>query len=277
MGMEKYKYHLNLHNRYSPLATTDDLPDDDDFETLPVSYKMYAADIDFGTSNYRKGRLVEKDKGETEQGRHVQMVKGKLAESSLFLEKHVNNIQPSLSSRKQDIKKLRSFYHLKKKMVNLNRKTESIGKRFRSRVCSKKRSFCFDTSGQDSLIIFIVDRETCVCSILKGHLYYGGRWKPKLHAVSSLVKFTIEHKTSQTCMYCFNPITYLPKNGKIVNGTFLCLNPRYASVKNHIAVQSGDKTSALVIAVSGLSYMISNEPFLVLGPYTNQPNTVFFF
>lgn len=115
MGMEKYKYHLNFHNRYSKLATSDDLPDDDDFETLPVSYKMYAADIDFGTSNYRKGRLVEKDKGEAEQGKHVQMVKGKLAESSLFLAKHVNNIQPSLSSRKQDIKKLRSFYYLKKK------------------------------------------------------------------------------------------------------------------------------------------------------------------
>ena len=81
-------------------------------------------------------------------------------------------------------------------MVNLNRKTESIGKRSRSRVCLKKKPFCFDTSGQDSLIMFIVDRETCVCSMLKGYLYYGGRWKPKFHTVSSLVKFTNEHKTS---------------------------------------------------------------------------------
>jgi hypothetical protein len=223
MGMEKYKYHLNLHNRYSPLATTDDLPDDDNFEPLPVSYKMYAADIDFGTGNYKRRRLVEKDKRETERGKQAQMVERKLAESSAFLAKHVNDIQPSLISRKQDIKTLRPFYH-SKKMVNLNRKTESIDKRFRSRVCSKERSFCSGTSGQDSLIMFIGDRGTCVGSTLKGHLKYGGRWKPKLHAVSSLVKFTNEHKTSQTCMYCFNPIMHPLKN-VIIKGKQLAKPP----------------------------------------------------
>jgi hypothetical protein len=169
-------------------------------------------------------------------------------------------------------------------MVNLNRKTESIDTRFRSRVCSNERSFCSGTSGQGSLIMFIGDKETCVGSTLKGHLRYGGRWKPKLHAVSPLVKFTNKHKASQTCMYCFNPIMHPLKNVKIkgktiskaIDGAFLCLNSRCVSVKNHRTVQSSDKTSALAIAVSGLSYMIFNETLPVLNPYTSQSNTRIF-
>lgn len=60
MGMKKYKYHLNFHNRYSPLTAANDLPDDD-IEPLPSSYNMYAADVDFGSGNYKR-RVVEKDK-----------------------------------------------------------------------------------------------------------------------------------------------------------------------------------------------------------------------
>jgi hypothetical protein len=39
MGMENYKYHLNLHNIYSPLATTNDLPDDNNFEPFQLYIK----------------------------------------------------------------------------------------------------------------------------------------------------------------------------------------------------------------------------------------------
>lgn len=56
MGMKRYKYHLNLHSIYILLAPTGDLPDDDDFESLPASYRMYAAGNDFD----RKRHLAEK-------------------------------------------------------------------------------------------------------------------------------------------------------------------------------------------------------------------------
>ena len=114
MDIKKYKYHLNFYNRHSPLATTNDLSDADDFEPLPASCNMYAADIGFGSGNYRRKRLVEKDKRETERGKQAQVVENKLAESSVLLANHVNDIQASLVNRKQDIKTLRSFYHSKK-------------------------------------------------------------------------------------------------------------------------------------------------------------------
>lgn len=95
------------------------------------------------------------------------MVEHKLAESSVILANHENNKQPSLVSRKQDIKTLISFDH-SKKMVNINRKTESVDERFCSHIYSKERSFCSGTSGQDSLIMFIGDRGACIGSTLKG-------------------------------------------------------------------------------------------------------------
>lgn len=86
----------------------------DDFEPLTVSCNMYAADTGFGSGNYRRKRLVEKDKRETERGKQAQVVENKLAESSVLLVNHVNYIQASLVNLKQDITTLRPFYHPKK-------------------------------------------------------------------------------------------------------------------------------------------------------------------
>ena len=73
-----------------------------------------------------------------------------------------------------------------------------------------------------------------------------------------------------------NIITKGRATSEAVHGGFLCLNPRYVSVKNHRAVQSRDKTSALVIAVPGLSYMLFNEPLPVFNPYTSQSSAGIF-
>ena len=130
--------------------------------------------------------------------------------------------------------------------------------------------------------MFIGDRGTGVGSRLKGHLKYGGKWKPKLHAVSSAIHFTNEHKTSQTCMFCFGPLTHPKRTSKdkpakkTVNGAFWCLNPRCISVRSHKPIQSRDKTSALAIVVSGLSNLIFNEPLPVFNPKLSQSYTDIF-
>ena len=100
------------------------------------------------------------------------------------------------------------------KMVNPTRDTECNDKRFRSGATSKERSFYVGRRPQTPLITFIGDRGTCVGSRLKGHLKYGGKWKPKLHAVSSAIHFTNEHKTFQTCMFCFGPLTHSKRTSK---------------------------------------------------------------
>ena len=75
---------------------------------------MYAEDIDFGSGQFRKRKLMEKDKQSTE-GRQVKMIETKLSKSSVYLSKNVDEIQNRLVNRKEDIKRLRSFYHSKKK------------------------------------------------------------------------------------------------------------------------------------------------------------------
>ncbi|KAK4517512.1 uncharacterized protein ATC70_000851 [Mucor velutinosus] len=130
--------------------------------------------------------------------------------------------------------------------------------------------------------MFIGDRGLCVGSRLKGHLKYGGKWKPRLHSSVATVHTTNEHKTSQMCMYCFgltsHPTqTIKAKDGKTktrsIHGAFLCLNPACVSVLNHIAIQGRDKTSALTIAVSGLSILLFKQPLPVFNPKPSQSNT----
>jgi hypothetical protein len=61
--IDRFKYHLALHNRYSPLATEasedqQSLP----FFPLPVSMKINSADVDFGGGYWRQQKKLEKKK-----------------------------------------------------------------------------------------------------------------------------------------------------------------------------------------------------------------------
>ncbi|KAK4516805.1 uncharacterized protein ATC70_011784 [Mucor velutinosus] len=154
--------------------------------------------------------------------------------------------------------------------------------RFRSCFASRERSFCAGVRPQTSLAMFIRDRGLCVGSRLKGHLKYGGKWKPRLHSSVATVHTTNERKTSQTCMYCFGPISYptqsiKAKNGKTktrsIHGAFLSLNPACVSVLNYRAIQGRDRTSALAIADSGLSTLLFRQPLPVFNPKPSQSNT----
>lgn len=132
------------------------------------------------------------------------MVEHKLAESSVILANHGDNKQLSLVSRKQGIKTLIFFNH-SKKMMNLNRKTESIDKRFRSHIFSKERSFCSGTSGQDSLIIFIGDRGACISSTLKGYLRYGGSGSPNYIPFFHLSNLQMNTRPRKLACNALNP------------------------------------------------------------------------
>ncbi|KAK4519714.1 Transcription factor bye1 [Mucor velutinosus] len=92
---------------------------------------------------------------------------------------------------------------------------------------------------------------------------------------SAAVHTNNEHKTSQTCMYCFGPTshptqTIKTKDGKTktrsIHGASLCLNPACVSVLNHRAIQGRDKTSALAI-------LLFKQPLPVFNPKPSQSNT----
>ncbi|KAK4521627.1 uncharacterized protein ATC70_004157 [Mucor velutinosus] len=362
MNLNKYKYHLSLHNRFSPLTHLDadennlsdrtgiaagndgngvdqvitndasdkdeirdgtvkcdgdlngdmsigndfsgdvysgdisDVPDADDgdasatandrgqtttFEPLPESYKMRAEDVDFGSGQFMRRKITLKDRKATEEGKKVQEIEQQLPRSSVFRAKEVEDVMSNLDAHRSNGQALRAFYHSKKQNT-LSNKVEHIDRRFRSRFASRERSFCAGVRPQTSLTMFIGDRGLCVGSRLKGHLKYGGKWKPRLHSSVATVHTTNEHKTSQTCMYCFGPISHptqttKAKDGKTktrsIHDAFLCLNPACVSVLNHRAIQGRDKTSALAIAVSGLSTLLFRQLLPVFNPKPSQSNT----
>ncbi|KAK4509881.1 uncharacterized protein ATC70_007185 [Mucor velutinosus] len=336
VNLNKYKYHLSLHNRFSPLThldadegnlsdstgtaagndgngvdqvITNDAIDKDEirdgsvkcdgdpngddgdagatandrgqtttFEPLSESYKMRAEGIDFGSGQFMRRKITLKDKKTTEEGKRVQEIEQQLPRSSVFRAKEVEDVISNLDAHRSNGQALRAFYHSKKQNT-LSNKTEHIDRRFRSRFASRERSFCAGVRPQTSLVMFIGDRGLCVDSRLKGHLKYGRRWKPRLHSSVATVHTTNEHKTSQTCTYCFGPTSHptqttKAKDGKTkirsIHGAFLCLNPACVSVLNHRAIQGRDKTSALAIAVSGLSTLLFRQPLPVFNPKTQS-------
>jgi hypothetical protein len=57
-------------------------------------------------------------------------------------------------------------------------------------------------------IIFIVDRGFGVDSSVKGHRRYGGTLKEIIQGHNTHACITNESGTSQTCLYCFSPLTH---------------------------------------------------------------------
>ncbi|KAL0095493.1 hypothetical protein J3Q64DRAFT_1629365, partial [Phycomyces blakesleeanus] len=86
--------------------------------------------------------------------------------------------------------------------------------------------------------IFIGVWGTGVGFRIKGFRKYGGKWKQKIHGEAANVCITNECKTSQTCIFCFSPLTSprIPgkKEGsyKINKDVFLCINLNCITVMN---------------------------------------------
>lgn len=97
----------------------------------------------------------------------------------------------------------------KKKKASAKRKIEILDYKFRHRLCTKERKGMKE--GKKHLAMLIGDRGTGVGSAVKGHCRYGGTWKQKIHGQSTTTCITNENKTSQTCIYCFHPLSYPSK------------------------------------------------------------------
>jgi hypothetical protein len=122
--------------------------------------------------------------------------------------------------------------------------------------------------------MFIGDRGFGVGSRIKGFRRYGGAWKQNIHGQYTNACITNERNTSQTCVFCFNKLDH-PKCRKMMNGkevlvnckgSFVCRNPECPLLKRKRATQSRDKTSALAIALSGLSMLLFRQTF---HPFSN--------
>ncbi|KAI8082403.1 hypothetical protein BDF21DRAFT_381973 [Thamnidium elegans] len=103
------------------------------------------------------------------------------------------------------------------------------------------------------LVIFIGYKGTGVGSTIKGYRWYNETWKQKIHGQSTTC-ITNENKTSQTCVYCFRPLSHSKQKAivkgemiqKSINDAFICYNQTCVSVCNNRNVQIRDSVSGKV-------------------------------
>jgi hypothetical protein len=206
--IDRFKYHLALHNRYSPLATeTSEDQQPLPFFPLPVSMKINSADVDFGGGYWRQRKKLEKKKKLSPEGRQVTDVERFLSRAASESTRSIQDVVAVHRLKKENKGALQQFYH-SNQQANQGKNVTLTNKRFRDRLCSTERKA---VKVDKSLVMFIGDRGTGVGSTIRGHRRYGGKWKQKIHGRNTTVCIIKEHKTSQTCVYCFSPVIHPPK------------------------------------------------------------------
>lgn len=189
---------------------------------------------------------------------------------------HLNELYKIHTDSKKD---LREFY-FSNAMVKGKRRSELQLRRTKDLICSNERRF---VAGKSKPIMFVGDRGYGIGSSIKGHLRYGGMWKPDIHSRYTSVGITNEHNTSQTCLFCFqklsHPLKAVTKKGQqqvhTVKGTFVCNNKACILHSTASTHKGRDSVSALAIGISGAATVILQNPFPVFHPKTNtsQSNT----
>ncbi|KAI8093979.1 hypothetical protein BDF21DRAFT_85771 [Thamnidium elegans] len=127
------------------------------------------------------------------------------------------------------------------------------------------------------------DRGYCHSSSIKGHLKYGGVWKPKLHSLYTSVGITNENLTSQTYVFCFKkttrPLKVLKtKKGNLVKeirGTSVCTNEHCILALKNETHKGRDAVSATAICISGSTTLLLNmqHPSFSYDKYSSENNT----
>ncbi|KAI9482747.1 MAG: hypothetical protein EXX96DRAFT_453159, partial [Benjaminiella poitrasii] len=104
--------------------------------------------------------------------------------------------------------------------------------------------------------MFVGDRGLGIGSRLKGHLKYGGNWKPVKNSLFTPVLVTNEHNSSQTCLFCYKKLSHpvgamTNKKGekrlKTTLGSFVCLNPLCLSVLSGGTTKRRDTMSSITL------------------------------
>jgi len=103
-------------------------------------------------------------------------------------------------------------------------------------------------------IMCIGNQGTGAGSRIKGFERRGGRWLMNVHSRYATLALMNEHRTSQSCVFCFQQIVRTKsRTGKPQNGCRRCVDPACPSVKHGFAIQRRDNEAALAIAVVGIS------------------------
>ncbi|KAI7853577.1 hypothetical protein BDC45DRAFT_569955 [Circinella umbellata] len=116
-------------------------------------------------------------------------------------------------------------------------------------------------------------------TFLKGRPRRGGKKFQSAHYHSTAVGLQNEHRSSQTCAFCFSPLELLPpnivKNGKkkkTSHGALICTNPECPAVKAGYTTFNRDSVAATGIGLAGTATLLSLDR-IPLPPYNPSLTT----
>ncbi|KAI9249362.1 hypothetical protein EDC94DRAFT_527773, partial [Helicostylum pulchrum] len=236
LDLEKFKYHLKLYNRYDALENEEDRV----MAYIPKTMKIYSKDIQYQSGGKSAQVNLIKKKKRGEQGQRIVEIEKELYESSVWTATSIDDLTNKYSNHDGYKENLRDFYY-SKSMVKQRRRSELSLQRTKDCVCSEERKFIGNKSKS---IMFIGDRGYGVGSNIKGHIKYGGKWKPAIHISLRFIK-----------------------------GTFVCNNKKCLLQKLSATHKARDAVSALAIGLSGAASLILDIAFPSFDPNTSQSKT----
>jgi hypothetical protein len=137
---ERFKFHLNLYNRYQVLG--EEIVDEDDsgYYDLPKTSVINAADVDVGCGYRKIRRKLEKQKKSTLEGKAIleaeQLLSRKPLDNSLTIPRYLENKESHIANSK----KLRLFYGSTKRAIE-SRTLEIQKQKFSNKLVAREKKF----------------------------------------------------------------------------------------------------------------------------------------
>lgn len=267
----QYKRHLELYNKYACLEV-DPLPQEEQ-ESIPIlrkPFRVTAGEIEQRSLSRKHARKRKRRK----KGRpDVQAAEDRLGQHSMKLTQSVDQVMQSRSVGLECRDILRSFYFSTQARKE-SRTQEMITSKVYDQIAAKERKYVVQAAKGETAppILCIGKAGTGVGLRIGGHTKRGGTKMRQRHRRYTIVSMTNEHRSSQTCVFCFQQVQR-PKTRKLVkgkwksvsvNGSSLCMNPQCLAYRHGCNTRNRDTQAAFAIALAGVSRISTGqtlEPF----------------
>jgi hypothetical protein len=134
-------------------------------------------------------------------------------------------------------------------------------------VAAKERKYVVQAAKDETgPPIRIVKAATGVGLRIEGHTKRGGTKMRQRHRRYTIVSMTNEHRSSQTCIFCFQQVQR-PKTRKLkgkwkpvfVNGSSLCMNAQCLAYRHGCNTRNRDTQAAFANALAGVSRISTGQ------------------
>ncbi|KAI9253046.1 hypothetical protein EDC94DRAFT_525414, partial [Helicostylum pulchrum] len=212
LDINQVKFHLKLFNKYSIL--------NDIKATLCKTFKVHSSDLQFRSGVKTSMMKLEKLKKQTDAGKVVMDIERSFMNMNIENANNIQEVDDMMDNKYKRRNDIRNFYY-SNVQIKQKRRTEIQQKKCFDRTCSSERQFT-SSKGNKQPIMLTGDRGYCNNSSIKGHLRYGGVWKPRLHSL-----YTSEVRGTAVCSnkHCVLALKRETRKGRhAVSATAICIS-----------------------------------------------------